>query len=208
MAGQIIPIDDIASAGVVKDIPAVSLKENVFTDALNVRFRDNAVRKMLGEQAINTPFSDSIIYVAFWDTPNLASGTGYYIVVTNNGSSDTIHAIKNDGNQTTHTLRTSVTQGGTYQHTLFTGGFAFIINNGIDRPFYVLDAPGNTNVASLDMFELPGWDSYHANEAVVSTIFNSNSMSLDFSLGQEITCLLYTSPSPRDGLLSRMPSSA
>ena len=25
---------------------------------------------------------------------------------------------------------------------------------------------------------------------------------------QEITCLLYTSPSPRDGLLSRMPSSA
>ena len=26
--------------------------------------------------------------------------------------------------------------------------------------------------------------------------------------GTEATCLLYTSPSPRDGLLSRMPSSA
>ena len=26
--------------------------------------------------------------------------------------------------------------------------------------------------------------------------------------GQSLTCLLYTSPSPRDGLLSRMPSSA
>ena len=26
--------------------------------------------------------------------------------------------------------------------------------------------------------------------------------------GKEISCLLYTSPSPRDGLLSRMPSSA
>ena len=26
--------------------------------------------------------------------------------------------------------------------------------------------------------------------------------------GETITCLLYTSPSPRDGLLSRMPSSA
>ena len=26
--------------------------------------------------------------------------------------------------------------------------------------------------------------------------------------GSELTCLLYTSPSPRDGLLSRMPSSA
>ena len=28
------------------------------------------------------------------------------------------------------------------------------------------------------------------------------------SLGHFVTCLLYTSPSPRDGLLSRMPSSA
>ena len=33
--------------------------------------------------------------------------------------------------------------------------------------------------------------------------------SLDtFSLGPVVACLLYTSPSPRDGLLSRMPSSA
>ena len=31
---------------------------------------------------------------------------------------------------------------------------------------------------------------------------------LDRSTGQRVTCLLYTSPSPRDGLLSRMPSSA
>ena len=32
----------------------------------------------------------------------------------------------------------------------------------------------------------------------------------DFKIGVDdnITCLLYTSPSPRDGLLSRMPSSA
>ena len=27
-------------------------------------------------------------------------------------------------------------------------------------------------------------------------------------IGQQLSCLLYTSPSPRDGLLSRMPSSA
>ena len=36
-------------------------------------------------------------------------------------------------------------------------------------------------------------------------------MGLAVKCGQEITlktCLLYTSPSPRDGLLSRMPSSA
>ena len=32
-------------------------------------------------------------------------------------------------------------------------------------------------------------------------------LALDIKLGDEV-CLLYTSPSPRDGLLSRMPSSA
>ena len=31
---------------------------------------------------------------------------------------------------------------------------------------------------------------------------------LGHALGRNISCLLYTSPSPRDGLLSRMPSSA
>ena len=31
---------------------------------------------------------------------------------------------------------------------------------------------------------------------------------VDNKAGQATTCLLYTSPSPRDGLLSRMPSSA
>ena len=30
----------------------------------------------------------------------------------------------------------------------------------------------------------------------------------DKTYRQAVTCLLYTSPSPRDGLLSRMPSSA
>ena len=186
MAGQIVPINDIASAGVIKDLPAASLGQNIFTDALNVRFSDGAVRKMKGEQAITTPFSDPIVYIAFWDNPNLAPGTGYYIVVTNNGSTDTIHAIKNDGNQTTHTLKSSVTQGGVWQHTLFNGGFTFIINNGIDKPLYVQDTPGNTNVASLDMFNLPGWDSYYANEEIISTVWDSANQTLDFDLGQEV----------------------
>ena len=36
----------------------------------------------------------------------------------------------------------------------------------------------------------------------------SASMLKDFDVSFSIICLLYTSPSPRDGLLSRMPSSA
>ena len=50
--------------------------------------------------------------------------------------------------------------------------------------------------------------------AILMDVNNGNILSLvslpDFNPNerQNITCLLYTSPSPRDGLLSRMPSSA
>ena len=36
----------------------------------------------------------------------------------------------------------------------------------------------------------------------------SNSLKIDVDTAVSNSCLLYTSPSPRDGLLSRMPSSA
>ena len=184
MAGQVVPINDIASAGVVKDLPAASLGQNIFTDCLNVRFRDGAVRKMEGEEAITTPFSNPIIYIAFWDNPNLNPGTGYYIVVTNNGSTDTIHAIKNDGVQTTNVLKSGIAQVGIWQHTLFNGGFTFIINNGVERPLYIQDVAGNTNIANLDMYELPGWDSYYSNEEISSAVWDSANQTLDFNLGQ------------------------
>ena len=49
-------------------------------------------------------------------------------------------------------------------------------------------------------------------EAVRTMIEEDNTVSLQYLSSEldlhESTCLLYTSPSPRDGLLSRMPSSA
>ena len=39
-------------------------------------------------------------------------------------------------------------------------------------------------------------------------IDSKNNLVIFHRSGQNWTCLLYTSPSPRDGLLSRMPSSA
>ena len=44
-------------------------------------------------------------------------------------------------------------------------------------------------------------------EELLATANSGDQMSA-LKLGQTYTCLLYTSPSPRDGLLSRMPSSA
>ena len=57
---------------------------------------------------------------------------------------------------------------------------------------------------------------YHAGESVKATkaMIRDGDSSLDFDndlvayTDTDNSCLLYTSPSPRDGLLSRMPSSA
>ena len=41
-----------------------------------------------------------------------------------------------------------------------------------------------------------------------SRFSTSESTRANYARGEDTYCLLYTSPSPRDGLLSRMPSSA
>ena len=60
--------------------------------------------------------------------------------------------------------------------------------------------------------ELPAEDKTFENEVEVSNETTKNSIesndSTEKSSEQSDVCLLYTSPSPRDGLLSRMPSSA
>ena len=45
-------------------------------------------------------------------------------------------------------------------------------------------------------------------EAKLLKIIMTPAMLIAFVFGLVLICLLYTSPSPRDGLLSRMPSSA
>ena len=47
------------------------------------------------------------------------------------------------------------------------------------------------------------------NAGTITTLTNAGTISADINKGiNNRSCLLYTSPSPRDGLLSRMPSSA
>ena len=47
-----------------------------------------------------------------------------------------------------------------------------------------------------------------AYETILTAFAKGDNKSLKDLLTQDMNCLLYTSPSPRDGLLSRMPSSA
>ena len=47
-----------------------------------------------------------------------------------------------------------------------------------------------------------------ADDVIVSGTVNAAEAAVGPDAALYVTCLLYTSPSPRDGLLSRMPSSA
>ena len=69
------------------------------------------------------------------------------------------------------------------------------------------------NTDGTKMF-VSGYSGHDVNEYTLSTAWDVSTASFvdSFSISSQDTqvrgCLLYTSPSPRDGLLSRMPSSA
>jgi len=199
-----IPIVDIASKGLVKDTPPVSLPTNIFTDVRNVRFKDGAVRKIEGELLLNNITSDlsspksfgKVRYFASWENPNKQPTGCYYIFVVdllNNNitigqkvyiqdhlgtKKDITPASLNSGNGFAYTATG-------WQHTLFAGGFSLIINNGIDKPHYILDTPGNTNINNITLAELPGWDSYNAEVVPHNDTFVTGNSNV-FDLGQKV----------------------
>tara|TARA_E500000331_G_scaffold7131_1_gene6938 strand:- start:1649 stop:5203 length:3555 start_codon:yes stop_codon:yes gene_type:complete len=209
MAEDVVSVLDIASKGVIKDTPPISLPHNIFTNARNVRFKDGAIRKMEGELLLNDITSDlssplsfgEIRYFAVWENPNKQPTGCYYIWVVDLLSSnvtvgqkvyiqdhtgakrDITPSTLNSGNGFQHT-----TTG--WQHTLFSGGFAFIINNGLDKPHYILDTPGNTDIANIVLAELPGWDSYKVDQKIVEDTWNTGEGSL-FDCGQKVDFSLY-----------------
>ena len=73
---------------------------------------------------------------------------------------------------------------GNWQHTLFNGGFSFIINNGVDKPAYITDPSGNTDIRELELNDLPGWDSYEVNALVLRDTFDAAVNSRVFDTGQ------------------------
>lgn len=205
MAEETISVTDIASQGVVIDTPPVALAPNIFTDVRNVRFKDGAVRKITGELLLNNITSDltasgetfgQVRYFAVWEDPNLQPTGVYYIWVVdylrNNITVGQKIYIQDQGG-TKRDITPSTLNGGDgfnfttsgWQHTLFTGGFAFIINNGIDKPHYILDTPGNTDINNIVLAELPGWDSYNVEQIIQEDTFVQGSTTI-FDLGQKV----------------------
>tara|TARA_R110001606_G_scaffold24797_1_gene81583 strand:+ start:2448 stop:4613 length:2166 start_codon:yes stop_codon:yes gene_type:complete len=190
MTEQVVPITGLNAVGLVKDTPAIALPTNAFSDVLNVRFNNGCVEKIPGEAKLFSSFTGdaivgSLIHIAWWANPNLTPTNGYYVVVATDNTTDRVYIVRaSDGN--TKDLELDVPTGGNWQHTVYQGGYAIIINNGLARPWYILDATGNTNIALLDAFELPGWDSYFTNEVAFNDIYNSDIHVSEFDLGKRV----------------------
>ena len=156
MPSQIIPVTDIASAGVIMDTPSVSLPPNVFSDVSNMRFHDGAAMKMTGETIFATLANAD--HVAFWPGPG---STGDKVVVIA-GTSLTVRTT--DAPDAVIFTINGVTSSEKWQHTLFNGGFHIVFNNGVDTPIFIADTDLSQQVRTVagdaPLIQLPNWNSY------------------------------------------------
>lgn len=122
---MIIPINDLGAIGLVSDKQPHTLPPNAFSDAVNVRFNDGEVRRVLGNQEIITVSSQSM-----WAFPYQYIDTAYWVFTgpskLNAWDGDTLKDITPSG------MLGSISN-------LWNGGvFAgvSIMNNGRQAPYY------------------------------------------------------------------------
>ena len=214
MPKQIVPLTGLDQVGVIRDNPPVSLPPNAFSDVRNVRFKEGSVRKMEGE--VNAfpnlfdaalPSTDSfdgsiLKYVVWWPNPNVVDNNrGYYLVIREETVGTTIMDVAylvvpgaagiNNQDPMEPTARRVGTflqdRNSAWQHTFFQGGFALVINNGLQEPHYILDTDGNEDISQIPVFQpLPGWESYLINETTISDTFNAALNTRDFTIGAPV----------------------
>lgn len=187
---QIVPITQLHSVGMIKDTPSITLPPQAFSDALNVRFRDGCINKISGEVNLlptltGDPITGTYLHVSWWSSPNVTPTDGYFVIVSTDNTYDYLYLVRaSDGN--TRDLGVQVPSGGQWQSTVYQGGYSVIINNGIARPFYVLDTVGNTDMTTLTAYELPGWDSYYTNEVSLDDVYDVSLHIPEFDLGRTV----------------------
>jgi len=159
MPQQIIPVTDLAKAGLVQDAPAVSLPANVFSDVNNVRFSGSAIKRFPSNVDLKTGLSN-VKYVAYW--PSTVGDR--YVVITDNSTTCTFTVYDSSFNVVSGVggaYPVGNVTGGTWQHTLFNGGYHIIFNNGNSTPVFLQD-----DITTVT--QLPGWDSYAVEEKMTS----------------------------------------
>jgi hypothetical protein len=142
------PIQNLGKGGLNKDTPRALLPPNVFTDVLNVRFKEDSVFTIQGEETEFTT-TEAPIHGIHWPRTDsnpqaiLLDDNGKIVRRTPLGVEATMF------NNASHA-------NGLWQSDLFGGGYAVIVNNGLSTPLYCLqDGPGTTDTA---FEEFPGWN--------------------------------------------------
>lgn len=209
------PITNLSQHGLVIDTAPSSIAQNAFSDGKNVRFGNGAVNKMEGEVLLNNIAADTNLdtiysgtgntlgaskYIAYWPNPNLGDLYGYYIYVMEILNSQGVpiahraYVQDQSGNReditptglTNSDGYSGFATNGKWQHTLFSGGFTFIINNGIQKPHALKDETTTVDVTQLgNLFELPGWDSYNIESALYDMTWRTE-FGYSFDLGVKI----------------------
>jgi len=195
MPDTITPISNLATIGLNKDNPPVSLPPNAFTDALNVRFRHGSISKIPGEKSIanRTPTELGVpdgefIFITEWSNPNLGDNNSYYLIIIRDDNTNQDHiilvrALPFDLDVPEYREVGVVDSGGIWQSTLFQGGYAIIINNGIEVPYYLLDTEGGTAFNSFTLKQLPNWDSYFSSEIIIDATHDDKLDEPSYSAG-------------------------
>lgn len=142
----VVPVKDLGKGGLIKDTSPINLPENVFTDALNVRFRNSSVESILGESTLYTLNSLQAEYGIHWRRPDAS-----YNVFAKDG---TVVRKSAAGTETSMLSSGSYT-GSKWQTDTFGGGYAIIFNNGNSTPLYALY---NGGVADAALQPFPGWN--------------------------------------------------
>lgn len=138
-------INDLASIGVVRDVPAYQLAPEAFTLGLNVRFTDDGLESLLGwQQIFETPgvaphFAMAVSTAAarFWLYVSLTKAYGY------DGSNHTNITRQSAGVDVNYTATDTPNWNGT-----LLGGVP-IVNNGTDVPQFWATISLATKLANL-----------------------------------------------------------
>jgi len=159
-------IKGLGEGGLNTDTPPMIVPMNTFTDVLNVRFYDNAVQTITGEN-ISRVVSISPDFGTHWRRPdqgyNIFAKNGYFVRVDSAGNSSAMLS-SND----------TVYNNSDWQSTPFNGGFAQVFNNGTSTPLYCLYG---SLTANNTLQPLPGWN-YLAGLTVTAKVIRSLNYSL------------------------------
>lgn len=152
MAGQtqepeLIPINELANGGLNWDVTPAQLPPNVFTDALNVRFRNRAIETILGEALYANVSNLTPKFGIHWPRP---SDPGDVFA-----KDAKIYKRTADGAETVLFNPGAGYADSHWHFDLFGGGYAVIANDGQSTPKYALF--GHPVTDSL-MDDFPGWN--------------------------------------------------